>query len=263
LVEKRTLTIALLATLTWGLIATGSVTYYYLEQIRYHEQLSKKQDLLNQLKENYEFYVAKRNLMSGEYSKLFGEYQWFAGEDYSPLITGYNKLLSNLRGNYTLVLNKFSEINATYNDLLSKVQSLKNENVTKEEFGSLLNDFYKLFTTLAMKEIEEFLGETATIHVNICIDYGNGTVNWYNNTPASLGTTLFNMTTQLAKVNYSYWPTMEPGHILVNSINNYTEGYWVWYYWNENINDWNWGPVGCDAWVLEDNGIYKWSCISY
>ena len=263
MVEKRTLAIIILATLTWALIATGSTTYYYLEQARYQEQLNEKQNLLNQLKENYNSHATKKNLISGDYGALLGEYQWFTEENYSPLMSKYEQLLSNLRGNYTPILSAFPELNKTYSNLLNKVQTLKNENVTKEEFGSLLNDFYKLFTALAMKESEEFLGETFLIHVNLCIDYGNGTVNWYNNTEVTLGTTLFNLTTKIAEVEYSYWTTMEPGHILVDSINNYAEGYWIWYYWDENIKDWKWGPVGCDAWILKDNATYKWTCTSY
>ena len=262
MVEKRTLAIIILATLTWALIATGSTTYYYLEQAKYQEQLNEKQNLLNQLKENYNSHATKKNLISGDYGALLGEYQWFTEENYSPLISKYEQLLSNLKGNYTQILNAFPELNETYGNLLNRVQTLKNENVTREEFGSLLNDFYKLFTALTIKESEEFLGKTFLIHVNLCIDYGNGTVNWYNNTEVALGTTLFNLTTKIAKADYSYWPTMEPGHILINSINNYTSGYWIWYYWDESTNEWVFGPVGCDAWILKDNGTYKWTCTS-
>lgn len=252
-----------MAILTWALIATGSTAYYYLEQAKYQEQLNEKQEMLNQLKENYNIHATKKNLISGEYGILFGEYQWFTEEDYSSLMSKYEQLLSNLMENYTHTLEAFPELNKTYNNLISRVQTLKNENVTKEEFGSLLNDFYKLFTALAMKELEEFLGETTVIHVNLCIDYGNGTVNWYNNTEVSSGTTLFNLTTKIAKTNYSYWITMEPGRILIDSINDYTEGYWIWYYWDESAKEWIFGPVGCDAWILKDNGTYKWMCTPY
>jgi hypothetical protein len=171
----------------------------------------------------------------------------------------YEKLLSNLSENYTTILNEFPELNTTYNNLLDKFQALDEKSqVTKEEFGSLLNDFYKLFTVLTIKELENLQGETtAMIEVRLCIDYGNQTIEWHN-TSTSLGTTLFDLTRNMSKVEYAYWSTMEPGHILVISINSHAEGYWIWYYWDETKNEWTFGPVGCDAWTLKPNGIYKW-----
>jgi len=250
--------------LVWASITTGSVAYYYLEQTRYREQLKEKQQLLSELSENYGVSATKRNLLSGEYGALLGEYQWFVGENYSALMSKYEELLSNLRRNYTLTLNEFPELNATYNNLLNEFQTLSAKSVvTKEEFGSLLDEFYILFAVLATKELEGFVGEISAIHVSLCIDYGNQTIKWYNNIASSFGATLFDLTRKVASVEYSYWATMEPGHILVTSINNYAEGYWLWYYWDDTKNEWVFGPVGCDAWILKDNGIYKWICSSY
>ncbi|MDH5459862.1 MAG: hypothetical protein OEY95_05015 [Candidatus Bathyarchaeota archaeon] len=262
MVEKRTIAFITLATLVWASMATGFMTYYYLEQTRYLDQIDEKQQLLNELTENYDESITKRNLLSGDYGASVGEYQWFSGEDYSSLMEVYEKLISNLHGNYTLTLNKFPELNATYNNLCNEFQTLNEKStVTKEEFGSLLNDFYKLLTMLAMKELEEALGKIGVIEVSISIDYGNSTIKWYN-VSTSPGTTLFDLTRKIAEIEYSYWPAMEPGHILVTSINNYEEGYWIWYYRDEETSEWTFGPVGCDACILKNNGIYKWSCSS-
>lgn len=243
------------------------MAYYYLEQIRYQNQLADKQQLLNELTQNYDTATTKRNLLSGEYGVLFGEYQWFVyknwftGENCSLCMGEFEKLLSNLRGNYTSTLDEFPELNTTYNNLLDEFQRLNEQSqVTKEEFGSLLDDFYKLFTALMTKELEGLAEKATVIYVNLCIDYGNQTIKWYNNTSTSLGTTLFDLTRNITDVEYSYWPTMEPGHILITSINNYAQGYWIWYYWDDVKNEWIFGPVGCDAWVLSDHGIYKWVC---
>jgi len=263
LVEKRTIVFVTLATLVWASIATGSVAYYYLEQIRYGEQVKEKQQLLNELAGNYSASVTKRNLLSGDYGALLGEYQWFSGENYSALMGKYEKLLSNLGGNYTLTLNEFPELNETYNTLLNEFQTLNEKSaITREEFSSLLDEFYRLFTALAMKEMEGYLGHISVIKVSLCIDYGNSTIEWHN-ISTSHGITLFDLTREIAKVEYSYWPTLEPGHILVTSINNYKEGYWIWYYWDDVENRWIFGPVGCDAWILKDNGIYNWACLKY
>jgi hypothetical protein len=260
LVEKRTIVFLTLATLVWASITTGFTTYYYLEQMKYQEQLHESQQSLSELTHDFDMSATKRDMLSADYGSLQGEYQWFKNENYFPLMDKYEKLLSNLSSNYTLTLES-PELNETYGQLLSKFQTLeKKDVVTKEELGSLLEDFYKLFTALAMKELEGSVAKVGVIYVSLCIDYGNQTVKWYNSTPASPGATLFSQTQKIAKVEYSYWPTMEPGHILVTSISNYTEGYWTWYYWDEVKNNWIFGPTGCDAWILKDNGIYKWMC---
>jgi hypothetical protein len=261
LVEKRTIAFLTLAMLVWASITTGFAAYYYLEQTRYREQVNERQQLLDELTKNYDASATKSNLLSGDYGTLLGEYQWFSGDNCSTFMSEFGKLFSSLSGNYTMTLNTFPELNRTYNDLLERFQTLNEKSITtREEFGSLLEDFYKLFSTLAIKELETSVGEVSVIHVSLCIDYGNQTTEWYNNTLSSPGTTLFDLTRKIAKVEYSYWPSMEPGHILATSINNHAEGYWIWKYWDEAKNEWVFGPVGCDAWILGDNGIYKWVC---
>jgi hypothetical protein len=115
--------------------------------------------------------------------------------------------------------------------------------------------------SLAAKELEGFLGTISTIEVKLCVDYGNGTQRWHN-ISVSPGMTLFDLTLQVTKVDYNYYSSMEPGHVLINSIDDLapSEGnYWFWYYWDETKNEWVFGQVGCDAWLLMNNGIYKWA----
>jgi len=163
-----------------------------------------------------------------------------------------------LKGNYTDLLNTSPDLNETYNLLWQKHQTLNQQTVIeKTEFDELLSEFDKLFTSMALKEMGKSISEVTTIQVSLLIDYGNTTIKWYN-VSAPLGTTLFNLTRTVAKIEYSYWPTMEPGHILMTSINDSAEGYWLWYYWDEDSGEWVFGPVGCDAWMLKDSGVYKW-----
>ncbi|MDI6690766.1 MAG: hypothetical protein QME50_02720 [Candidatus Bathyarchaeota archaeon] len=263
MVEKRTLAFATLAVLVWAFLATSFMAYYYLQQSRFKDQFEEKQQLLRELTESYEESVAKRNSLSAEYGALLGEYQWFQGENYSSLMNAYSSLLSNLNGNYTSMLSEFPELNTTYNNLLAKTQTLSEKSeVTREEFGSLLNDFYKLFNALALKELDNAVGITSEIQVSLCINYTKigGTVEWHN-ISISVCSTLFDLTRKVANITYDYYAIIEPGHIIITSINNQTAG-WLWYYWDETINDWAWGPVGCDAWTLKNNGIYKWDVYS-
>jgi hypothetical protein len=259
LVEKRTLTLVALATVAWALIATSFAAYYFLQRATVQEQFNEKQGLLGELSSDYAVMTAKSNLVAGDYSTLFGDYQWFGGEDYSSFMGEYQALLANLKGNYSLTLGNSPDLNETYNSLLNETQALAARNVvTPEEFRSLLDQFYKLFTSLALRELDGLLGRTSVIHVSLLIDYGNGTERWFNDTAISPDVTLFDVTRQVANVTYSYWSSMEPGHILLSSINGHATGYWVWYYWDETSGQWVFGPVGCDAWTLKDNGVYEW-----
>jgi len=266
LVEKRTLTFALLAVLTLALITTSATLYYYLLQTRYQQQLREKQNLLNMIIEGYEEYTSKRNLLSSEYGELQGMFQffvsknWFNEENRSLCLNQFKFLLLSLGSNYTLFLQRFPEINATYTNLLNDTQTLVEKQVTPEKFEDLLADFYKLLNILAAKELENAIGETSQIHVNVCINYtkiiGQLTIEWYN-VSVPVGTTLFDLTRRIANVTYDYYAAMEPGHIIITSINDY-QAWWIWYYWDYDVKDWSWGPVGCDAWGLKNNETYKW-----
>jgi hypothetical protein len=171
----------------------------------------------------------------------------------------YVRLVEDLRGNYSLVLESSPDLNETYSSLLSETDSfVGREFVSGEEFRGLLDEFYRLFSGLARRELEGLLGRMSVIRVDLLVDYGNGTSVWYNGTEVSLDASLFDVTRMLADVTTSYWSSMEPGHILLSSINGHGTGFWVWYYWDEASGGWVFGPVGCDAWALRDGGVYKW-----
>jgi len=269
LIEKRTLVFVTLAVLVWASIATSFTTYYYLEQTVYKNQLNEKQQSLNELAVNYDESATKQNFLGEEYGKLYGEYQyskskgWFIGENCTILIYEYSKILSYLNSNYSNLLNNYRDLNETYIALLNRTQILTGQStITEEEFDQLLEKWYALFVSLAMKELESSIGEMIMLKVNLCIDYGNGTLFWYNDTSVPSGSTLFDLTRKIATVDPTYSPDMAPGHIFINSINGWAQGWWIWYYWDEGEDKWVFGPVGCDAWILKNDGIYKWICSS-
>lgn len=258
MVGKRTLTFATLAILIWASTATVFMAYYYSQHLTYNEQLQQKQKLLDEFTRNSEDSLTRWNSLAADYGALHGEYQWFPEENYASLMGKYEKLMVSLKGNYTDLLNTSPDLNETYNLLWQEHQTLNQQTVIKEsEFGELLSEFDRLFTSMALREIGKSISEVTIIQVSLLIDYGNATRKWYN-VSAPLGTTLFNLTRTVAKIEYSYWPTMEPGHILMTSINDSAEGYWLWYYWDEDSGEWVFGPVGCDAWMLKDSGVFKW-----
>jgi len=261
LVEKRVLTFVLLAVLVWAVLASSFAGYYSLEYSKQKEKLNEDQQLLKDIAQKYNESISKYSMLLAEYSTVYGSYSFHSGENFTELMPSFEKLLKSLRGNYSSLLNKQTDLNKSYTELNHKYQTLlQGGNVTKEDFGNLLDDFYKLFNLLTLREMGSTLENAVKITVNLCIDYGNGTVKWFNETEMPPGSSLFNLLTKVANVNYTYCSALEPGHIFVNSINEVggEEGhYWLWYYWDEKSSTWIFGPVGCDAWLLKDNGIYK------
>lgn len=235
-----------------------------MQCIGYSNQLHEKQQSLGGLAEKYDRLVSKWNLLVGDYSSLLGDYQWLSWEEnYPTFMSQYEKLINNLKGNYSDLLNDCYELNETYYVLCGQYEELSDQGIMAfEEFGELLDEYYKLLTSISMKELDESIGKATTLKVNLCIDYGNATITWYNETSMPLGSTLFDLTQTVATIEKKYWPTMEPGHVTVESINGWKQEYWLWYYWNGEKHKWTFGLVGCDAWMLRDGGTYKWHCSS-
>ncbi len=94
------------------------------------------------------------------------------------------------------------------------------------------------------------------IHVNLGFNYGNGTVTWSNQTEARSGDTLLDLTTSLARVNYTAYST----GAYVNSIDgveNTMSTAWTWWTWTGQFG-WNAGPIASDKYILGDGETAYW-----
>ena len=268
MVEKRTLVFVMLATIVWAALASAFVGYYYLENSNNSGQLNSANNSLNAVASSYSNATNKYDLLLSEYATLYGNYSYFTNSDYTPLMPAFGTLISDFSKNYSDVLVQ-EDINSTYNQLLSDYEALlQNGNVTQTDFGNLLSEYYNLFSLSALRELGLSVSHATTLSVSIEIDYGNGTLKWDNETQVPAGYTLFRITQEIAVINYSYDALAQPGHVFVESINNetaytdpsYTSGYsWIWYYSSDSGKTWVSGPVGCDAWLLVNGGVYKWS----
>jgi len=269
LVEKRTLVFITLPIVTWATLASVFAGYYYLQSRNYGEQLSQTQNSLNTLASNYDEAVKKYTVLLSAYSELYGNYSNSMNGNYAEFVESFGKLVANLSRDYTYLLSRREDLNRTYSQLLNHYEMLKQkDSVTRDEFGDLLSEYYKVFQLLSLNELTLSVRETVALSVSIGIDYGNETLIWHNETKMSAGSNLFELTRKIATVNYTYYAFIEPGHVLINSINDkasytdpsYTWGYsWIWYYWDDAQKKWIPGPVGCDAWLLKNGGIYKWN----
>jgi hypothetical protein len=268
LVYKRTLTFLTLTVLVWAALTSSLTGYFFLQNAMHSEQLSENQQSLDEMAAAYDESMAKYNNLLSEYSPLYGNYSFPVNTNFTSLTHSFGKLLSNLKDDYSHLLMNQEDTNKTYNTLKEKYQKISQKhNVAREEFGELLGEYYELLQLLLIRQLSGIVTEAATLTVSICVDYGNETVEWYNETSMPPGSTLFQLTYEIATINYTYYPAIKPGHILLTSINyreeysiGYYEGWnWIWFQWNDDEQTWFSGPVGCDAWMLKDGSIYKWS----
>jgi len=260
----------MLAMFVWAISISSLAGYFYLQNRMYGEQIAENQQSLHVMTTTYNDAMTKYNALLSEYSVLYGNYSFPQGTNFTLLTTLFGRLLTNLKGNYSFLLTNQKDLNATYDTMQDKYYEVYQKgNVTRAEFGELLAEFHEVFNLLAIRELSGLVSETLTLTVSVCIDYGNETLEWNNETSMPAGSSLFQLTQKIATVNYTYSAWMEPGHIRVTSINdkkeytNYTIGYsegraWIWYYFDNIEEKWISGPVGCDAWMLKDGSIYKW-----
>lgn len=268
MVEKRTLVFAAVAVLVWAVSISSLAGYFYLQSATYSEKLAENQQSMNEMATAYDGSMVKHNSLLSEYSVLYGNYLFSMDDSFTLLTYSFGKLLNSLKGNYSYLLMNQEDMNNTYDALQGKYQAVDQKgNVTREEFGELLSEYYELFNVLSMRELGGLVTEAVTLTVSVCIDHENKTMEWHNETSMPTGSTLFQLTQEIATVNYTYYPETKPGHIRLTSINDeeeysidYSEGWsWIWCYWNDEGQTWVSGPVGCDAWMLKAGGIYKWS----
>jgi len=94
------------------------------------------------------------------------------------------------------------------------------------------------------------------IQVNLGINYGNGTVQWFNETEARSGDTLLDVTKQVATANYTDYGY---GSLVnsINDVNSTSSEAWIWWIWNQQFG-WSQGPVASDKYVLGNNETVYW-----
>jgi len=271
LVEKRTLVFLTLAMLVWAVSISSLAGYFYLQNATHIQQIGENQRSLNKTASNYDESMSKYNTLLSEYSMLY--YSYSPDANFTLLMEPFGRLMNSLKSNYSSLLMNQEDLNETYYTLEENYQLIYQEgNVTEKDFGRLLDEYYDLFNLLAIRELGIVVSETVTLTVNISVYYGNETVEWYNETVVPAGSSLFQLTKEIAIVDPKYDQWAKPGHIFIEAINDkegyssdhidegYSDGYsWMWYYWDSDQQKWVSGPVGCDAWMLKDGGIYKWS----
>lgn len=258
----------MLASIVWAGLASTFAGYYFFQNGNNAEQLKNAQNSMNKVASSYNDATKKYDSLLAEYSSLYGNYSSFSSDNYVTLMPPLGEAIADLGKNYSDLFEQV-DMNKTYNQLMIDYEALLQKgNISRTDFGNLLSEYHDFFNLSALRELALSISEATTLSVDIEINYGNDSVEWHNETKVPAGYTLFKLTQEIAVIKYSYYAFSEPGHVLIDSINNKTEytdpsyawGYtWIWHYWNGNQKKWLSGPVGCDAWLLENSGIYEWS----
>jgi len=113
------------------------------------------------------------------------------------------------------------------------------------KYTQLENDYQQL-----TGELENF-----TIQVDLMIDYGDGTVEWYNETRIQTGANLWDLTLENCDVEYEMY---DFGAFItsINGVEADDSHYWGWSYLEEN--SWSMGMVGAEQYNLHDGYVVSW-----
>ncbi len=97
-----------------------------------------------------------------------------------------------------------------------------------------------------------------SMRVNVKLDYGNGTVMWFNSTRVPMNATVLTVSKMDLDVKYS---VSDLGAFVtsINGINGGSHHYWAWNYYEKSSKAWVLGPVGSDKWVLHDGDFVAWT----
>jgi len=97
-----------------------------------------------------------------------------------------------------------------------------------------------------------------TMKVSVCIDYGNGTVIWYNGTSVPRETNVLMATKVIAEVEGMEYPEMGTFVTSINGVGGDPNRYWIWYIWSQEKGEWEWGPVASDKYMLREGDVIMW-----
>jgi len=125
---------------------------------------------------------------------------------------------------------------------------------------------YYYFEYSSMKRLYESLSN-AVIIVNIGIDYGNGTIRWFNNSLFPAGSTVLSALTTLCKVEYTYG---DYGAYIIaidgvkENIISKNEGYsWMWFLYNASSGRLDYGPVAADKYIISNGDTILWRYVHW
>lgn len=110
--------------------------------------------------------------------------------------------------------------------------------------------------------------KSLVIYVNVLLDYGNGTQNWYNRTITQAGSTaldaLLAVTTNVDYKMYSFGVLVTSINGVQNVVETPTTGRaWLWYYRNATATEWTFPLTGANVYILRPDDSIAWRYEGY
>ncbi len=126
--------------------------------------------------------------------------------------------------------------------------------------GGYLTLYYYSQAQSYMSSYESLSREVVGIsmQVKMKLDYGNGTVKWFNSTRFPMNATLLTASKIDLTVKYSV-SNLGAFVTSINGVDGDSHHYWAWSYYDKSLGKWVPGPVGSDKWVLHDGDFIAWT----
>jgi hypothetical protein len=151
---------------------------------------------------------------------------------------------------------------------VSYYQTSQNRSTTISNLQSVVSNQATTISNLESNNtnLKSIVNDTA-MQVSIGIDYGNGTVSWFNNTYVPVGVNALNATRMVANVAATYDPTYGEYYVTgINGVNGTVTSPTSGTYWA--ISTWENGTstpltVGADQYIMMHGDILVWTFESY
>lgn len=103
---------------------------------------------------------------------------------------------------------------------------------------------------IVLSELKDFSAQ-----VDIMVDYGNGTIRWYNDTRIQTGSSVLDATVIVCDAEYQ---TSDFGSFVtsVNGLVPDSEHFWMWSTYGDG---WEPGMVGADQFDVHDGDMIRWT----
>ena len=109
--------------------------------------------------------------------------------------------------------------------------------------------------------------KSLAINANVLLDYGNGTLNWHNQTVIAGSTAFEALLGVTKKVEYetgAYGVFVSSIEGVSNVVETPTSGRaWLWYWWNATSSKWTDLLKASDAYILKSDDSIAWRYESY
>ena len=166
---------------------------------------------------------------------------------------------------------EYTNVNVKYSQLVSTIEKLGNDiNRIESAISSITLSLDQLSSSIGqnISKLSQRISEISKVFtkVDIGINYGNGTIVWFNNTMIIAGTDAFKALLSVTDVNY----TTGPSGVFVMGINgvnmNETCG-WVFAVYKRcepswglstSVDNWIYPGVAADRVILKDDDIIVW-----